>query len=1016
MILKPGDPAISRAPGRSSYGTVRSTGISVTTDGTTALTSSAAFGTDITTVATTSGSPFITKSSAFGSVVEGQTVVATGIPAGTFVRRVVDTSTVELTANAAATASVTVTFSDLHPGTFISGSGITTGTYIASITSASALTMSAAASNSTTASRTFSEAVTGLSALGFNSAVDYLLLAKAADKLYTSSLTGVTGTFTALMVGLSQSAEAILRTIRFNNKHVLLTGFDTARLLYYKNNAIVTRTLGMLPVKDFVGTAIVTGSWPSLPSFQNGYYYFIITEVMNPGEDDEVESTYTGDPKVAHITDYANQGVKITFTDQGGGTTDRANNGLYGQNAATHRQVYMAPRQDGEFPVPDLSTFRKIGNPVPISNTSVTLTNENPYQMGWAKTLATYGGYSSLFPGGTTGVLSTVAKQSLSATFSSGSNVLTSSAAFGTVTEGMIITSANNRVPYGTKVISKTSSSSLVMSNAATSAGTETTYFGNKSSFDNVNSGDPLDTGGNRAGLFQDFGIQNQGGFSSGTITGVKVRVKGAWFILAGGGDDRGFYVSLNKGGTAGSFSSERWAKFTQAEFAQGYLMLGGQFDTWGISWSPSDFIDGSTTFGVTLRKHASAVNIAHYIDGVEVTIYAGGNTINLDGDPFKTIILSDQIGNSFGVGAAGPPPIATAADIIQGQMVMASGENLTASLPDDIDAYPEAYLLPMNDQITAVRAYGRGGIIGCQNSVRRLNYFPTERDADFRRGLAYENITEDHGIVGPSAIVMVDLPGRGTVAIYLSNIGLRATDAVTSIPMNEDLDWTGSATGTPLIEPSLIHRSVLKVYPRLSLIALYYVPYGSTRRTKVFYFSYHQMHLKDGNRMPAIGPCSVQAGSVDSFLLNGISQLFTGHATDGKVYVENSGTADENSVVVAPTVTTRRFLAAGVGKEGRVERFFLCADAAGDATTGAFTAKLSRQNQREALTLAHTMPENGSAISPDTVYGGFIELWPDDSVETFEMQFTKSTSQTAAFRLHYLFFRDTREADDING
>lgn len=1016
MILRPGDPSISRAPGRSAYGTVRSTGISSTTNGTTALTSTAAFGTDIASVTVTAGSPYITKASAFGAIVEGQTVVGTGIPAGTVVRRLIDSSTVELSKNATAGGTVTVTFSDLHPGTFIAGTGITTGTYIASITNASALTMSAAASDSTTASRTFSEAVTGVEALEFSSVEDYLIVAKAADKLYTSPLSGLTGTFTALLVGLSQNIEAILHAIRTNNRHIILTGFDTPRLLYYKNNAITSRTLGMQPVKDFTSVAIVDGQWSSLPAFQEGYYYFLVTELMNPGEVDEVESTYTGDPKVVRVTDYTTQAVKITFTASGGGVTDRYNNGLYGQNAATHRQVYMAPRQSDEFPFPDLSTFRAIGDPVPISTTEITLTDSNPFQAGWAKTLATYGGFDGLFPGGSTSALAGTAKQTVTGVFTEDSNVLTSSAAFGTIKAGMVITSTNNRIPYGTIVNSVTNASSLVMSNKATSSGSESVGFGNSSSLDGLSAGVPPNAGNFRAGLFQDFGINNIGGFSTGTITGVKVRIKGGYFTFSG--DDRGFYVYLTKDGVIDT-ETERWVKFdgSPSLAPTRFLELGGQFDTWGISWSPSDFVDGST-FGVAIKKHAAAVDVWHIIDGVEVTVYAGGNTVNLDGDAFKTIILSDQIGNSFGVGSAGAPSISTTGDIINGMLVMddaSNGTDLVASLPDDVDAQPDAYRLPLDDRIKVVRAYGRGGIIGCENSVKRLNYFPKETDADFTRGLAFEDITVDHGVVGSRAAVLVDLPGRGTVLAYHSHNGLHGTDAVTSVTLNEDIDWTGSSTGTPLIEPTLIHRTVLKNYPKLYLLALYYVPNGGTRMTKVMYFSYHPVHLKEQGKLPAIGPVSCQSGAADTFLLLGQSRLVTGHGTDGKVYLEDVGTTDENGVAVAPSIRSRRFFSSAPGREGRIERLFMLADAAGDATTGAFSAVIYRQNQGEVLTAAHTIPEAGNA-APNTVYGGLIELWPDDTVEQFEILLTKTVAQTAAFRLHYLSFRDTNSFMDLNG
>jgi hypothetical protein len=1023
MILKPGDPALQRAPGRAAYGTVRSTSISVTTNGTTALTSTAAFGTNIAGVDHVTNSPFLTKTSAFGAIVPGMTVVGDYIPAGTVVTAVsADAGTVTMSANTTAGASgVTVTFSDLHPGTFISGTGITTGTTIASITSASALTMSAAASNSSTAARTFSEAVSGLSALEFSSAANYLLVAKAADKLYYSALTAVTGTFTALISGLSQSAEAILKTLRYNNRHMILTGLDTPRVLYYLNNAVTTRTLSMLPVKDFPGVSAVTGSWSSLTTMQYGYYYFLVTEVYNAGSEDEVESTYTGDLKYVHITDYLTQGVLVKLTATGGSAT-AYNNGAPGYNTATHRRIYMSPRQLDPLPEPDLSTFHRVGGDIGIGTSEITLNDVNPFQKGFASNSSTYGGYATLFPGGATNALAQVTKQTVTATFTLGSNVLASSpAAFGTVTPGMVITSTGNKVPYGTTVISVTSGTSLVMSNVATVAGSESVGFGNKPTFDNVFAQDPYDGGlpggVSRALAFGNFGINNIGGFSSGVITGVKVRIFGSFH--AESGDDRGFYVSLTKGAVASPpTSTERWAKFpTTSTFihsGSGTIELGGPFDTWGVSWTPADFIDGTSTFWVNLRKHTSAVNISHLIDGIEVTVYAGGNTINLDGEVFKTIILADQVGNAFGVGAAGPAPAkSTTGDIVNGQLILddaTTGTDIVASLPDDFDAFPDAYRLPMQDQVKAIIAYGRGAVIGCLNTVKRLNYFPKETDAEFTRGLCFEDIATDHGMVGPQAAIVLDIPGRGSVIVYQSHNGPHVTDAVTSHLLNEDIDWMGQVTGTPTIEPTLIQRTIFKSYPKLYLLAMYYVPYGGTRRTKAIYFSYHPVHLKAGFQMPAVGPVTVQAGSADSFLLSGLSRLATGHATDGKVYIEDSGTTDENSVVVAPTVRSRRFYAAGVGHEGRVERLMLITDAAGNTTTGAYSAAIYRQNQGEALTLAHS-------VTGDTVNGGISELWPDDTVETFEVELTKTVAQTAAFRLHYLVFRDARDSgQDING
>lgn len=1010
-ILKPGDPSLQTAPGRSLYGTVRSSALTCVTNATTALTSTAAFGTDIATVTVTTGSNIISKASAFGAVVQGMTVVGTGIPAGTIVSRVIDTSTIKMNKNATSTGTPTVTFSNLHPGTFISGSGITTGTTISSITSASALTMSLVATNSISASRTFSEEVEGLRALVYDDVNDDVLLAKASDSLYSSPLIGLTGSFTQLLSGLSQEDSATLETIQYGDSHIVLTGFDIPRLIQYKDNgsgaqALIGRALGMKPVVDFVGVTPVAGSWSSLSSLGNGWYWFLVTEVYNPGQTDESEGTYNGVPKSAHITDYNTQSILITKTVTAG-SANAANNGIDGANTATHWRVYMSPKNGDPYPQSDLSTFRQVAE-VPITLASVTLADVNPYQQGWAAAVATYSGYDTLFPYDSAPALSSVAAQSVASTTTTiNVNIITSASGFGTVTTGMWIIGTG--IPIGTTVQEKTSSSSLKLSANATANGTVTVYFGNKPTWDNVSGIVPPNTANYRAGEFRNFGIQNQGSFSGGTITGIRVEINGQWAADNDNGDDRGFYISLIKGGS--TTSVERWISFVQGSYRSGIMGSGGQQDNWGISWVPADFIDGAATFGVRLRKHSSAVNQGHYIDGVKVIIYAGGNSINLDGAAFETVIISDQIGNSVGVGAAGAPPVASTGDIIDGIVVMNDTNDpssLVGCLPDNIEGWPDPYRLPLegreNDKVRVVRRLGAsGGVIGCENSVKRLNYFPRETDAEFSRGRCYEDIATDHGMVGPRAAVHVTLPGRGTVLVYLSFVGLHWTDAVTTTRANTDLDWNN------LIEPTLIHKSVLEVYPRYSVVALYYVPVGATRRTKVIYFSYDSTHMKADFKMPAVGPVGCESGAAAGCLLTGRPRLFTGHSMDGKVYVEDSGTTDASGGTILPSVKTRRFFASELGREGRVAKIFCIADAAGDATTGGFTAELYRQNQNEAVTLANTITD------ASTLYGGIIELFPDDTLETFEMKFYKGAPQTAAIKLHIVSFSAPDMGEDTN-
>jgi hypothetical protein len=111
---------------------------------------------------------------------------------------------------------------------------------------------------------------------------------------------------------------------------------------------------------------------------------------------------------------------------------------------------------------------------------------------------------------------------------------------------------------------------------------------------------------------------------------------------------------------------------------------------------------------------------------------------------------------------------------------------------------------------------------------------------------------------------------------------------------------------------------------------------------------------------------------------------------------VEDSGTADGSGGSIFPVFKSRRFFAADIGEQARVERIFAMLEASGNSTTGGFSAILSRQDQGEAVTEIDTKAE-------DTVTGGLIEMFTDNLVEMFDIKLTKT--QIAPFRVHYLAY-----------
>jgi hypothetical protein len=837
------------------------------------------------------------------------------------------------------------------------------------------------------------------------------LLCKVIDSVRASDLTGSTGSFISLKSGLNQNVESTLETIKTRNKHIYLTGYDRPRILYYRDDGsnitpqLTERELGMQPVpaENFSGPALVTGSWSSLSTMQNGWYYFLVTEVLKNGNDDEVEGTYIGDPKGVEVTSYATQGIQVTYLNAG---SQAVNDGLYNRNTATHWRIYMSPKQENEFPLPDLAAFVHVGDDVPIATNSVKLSEANPFVVGFAGSLAANGALDPLFPSSSTNAISqTTAVSKTSVTWSEGSTVLAVSSVTN-ITAGMYIQTANDRFPFGTKVIYTIGTNIVGLSAAATSASAgETVYFGNKSTFDAVYALCPVNRdSAARSGIFRNFGIQDIGGFNTATVTGVEVIIpaKFASFVK-----DAGFNVNLSTNNGTTPSPTTYVATFN---IHGKTVTLGGQFDMWGLTVTHGQVVDGS--LAVILRKNygANGENLDHYIDGVQVKVYAGTNVINLDGKIFRTVTISDQLGNAFGSGANGPPPTASTGDTFDGQILLndTSDESvLCASLPDEPEAFPDVYRIPLesgNSKIRNIKRLNNVVIIGCLNSVKRLNYFPRETDPEFRPGQCYEDLATDHGMVGPRCATRFHIPGGGPVLAYVSHSGLRVTDGITTRLLNEDLDWPN------LIEPTLIQRTVLECYPKMFLLAMYYVPLGGTRKTKAMYYSYHPTQIKPGNKLPAMGPISVEGCSAATSVVAGTPYLLTGHSSNGIVYLEDSGTAPISGETIVPVIRTRRFYAQTLGMSGELERVHVVADAAGTSTTGGFTAAFNRQNQNEAVQLA------ADTTTRDTSVGGIIKLFLKNQAETFDITLSKTNAQNVAWRVHYLGLELTGYGPETTG
>jgi hypothetical protein len=1006
-IYRPNDPAIWKAPGRTAYGTVQSDAVaSVTVSSANALLTKAnGFGTDVSST-TTLGSKTVTSAAGFTAGMIGQRVYGSGIPSGTYVTTFTSSSSIEISVPATASATVTLTFSTYEPGMYLKGTRITTDATILSVDSASQLTMSANGLTSGTDTVTISSKIKALLYLAFDSSRTDQLIAYANSRLYKSNYTAATGTFASFLTGLVNGGTEHMEAIKSGEAYFLLSPGNTPRRVGYKDasgtDTLTGRAMGMQPVTKFIAQRI-TASWSS--TLGNATYYFVVTEVFNPGESDEVEGTFDGDPQFITISDYLTQGIRIYHN--AAGDTTSVNDGTNGTNRATHWRVYMAPGQSTITPIPAFHLYRRVAD-VDVTQAFIDLRDSNP-TTAFANGSATDSvGFTNPFaaPSGTVGSIATQAIASVAGT--NGAFTLTTASSIASLRIGM--PAYANNVAAGAVILQLETGSpntiTLDKANVGTVSGT--VNFGPSSARDSSPAYSP-----NVAGVgirVSNFGFINSNQYSGRAVIGVEVRINYLWRVIFGNGnsgEDRGFNVSMLVGGSPTNTKlnvGHRTGQGSSATFGSnryGNISVGGSGDTWGRVWNTGlqDFVDGN--FFVRVGVAASGVFQEHFIDTIEVKVFFSGKDVDLDGEEFRTVIFTTQVGETVTIGAAGPPPLCDTGDIIDGQLVvndLSQDGLIWASLPDEHEAFPKLYKANVTDRrkdvVMVIRRVGPVGIIFCRNSIKRLNYFPTEIDSDATRGRAWEDIANDNGAASKKGVIVFDLPGRGVVAAYVANNGLWLTDGITCWKANRDLDWPAT------VSISALGSAELRNYPRLYLLALYYTPAGGTLNSKVIYFSYDPAHLKEGYQLAAVGPTQCRAASAVRTDLTGQSNLLTGNSTDGKVYLEDNGnTSADANVTIAPTIVSRLIYPSDVGGQARIERAWLRVASNGNATTGVCSALIRRQDIGANLTdgTAEAFTTDATSLAGDRL----VAIGLDANGEAVQLKITKADLD-AAFRLHY--------------
>lgn len=693
------------------------------------------------------------------------------------------------------------------------------------------------------------------------------------------------------VASLPNVGTEVLETINIGNNYFIGTSGVPQRFSWREhrglaNPSLTMRPMGMNPVTQPFTVATTAGVWNTGPGFGAGYYWFLITEAYAPGGDMEAAE------KDENLSNEIVEGIYL-------GTSPNDPQARAGRPISVQ---ISTPATQGV-----LLTFPAVTN---RGTDGRIATNWNVYMAGPTSDARTQPSLATF---------RRVRSVSIT-TYAAGATL--------TITEP---TTIPQRKVATTNAAGKDGGGTTRgnFTNPSNAHGERNFVYASAVSGGAIPNPPCIELGG--------WGFDTSGAYASAVITGVQVEVWTSPFF--GVGVPVSGYTHVDTAAKHSVVSDQLRSK------GAGLCVQGGPQDTLGAAWVPSDL----SSITVTVCKNVTTTDSTLLLDAVVLTVYFTGGTINLDGPPYRVVTYRSQIGTTVSDPSNLPPPEYTISAVFNGMVVTndnAQPSLLRYSLPNYPEYFPKPYFMKLftrrKDIVTFMRVVGQVLVVGLRDNIRRVNYLPTETDTDFGiSGVAQEPLCEDHGIPGPQAGQLFDLPSGGSVLFYVSTAGPRLTDGITDRAANTDLDWRDT------VNLDYLSRAQVRVYPREQWIVLYYSPAGTTHglNTKALVFHYGEDKIKNGE-LPCTGPITVSGRATAEANLNGTPLLLTGNENDKHIYVEDQGLAIPATATVAdaagtpqivlncPLVRTRRGFAATPARLSREEKVYLLHTKAGTSFT----------------------------------------------------------------------------------
>lgn len=241
-------------------------------------------------------------------------------------------------------------------------------------------------------------------------------------------------------------------------------------------------------------------------------------------------------------------------------------------------------------------------------------------------------------------------------------------------------------------------------------------------------------------------------------------------------------------------------------------------------------------------------------------------------------------------------PPAFAHLNVFQGSLVGLRSDqprNMRYTPPGIPESWPEIYVfdkfpLEERDQLIATVTVGDVLLVAAQGAMIRGTALPLV-DNNLYRSPEFVKLSGHPGCVGRYAITAYSVAGESRAA-WVSRYGIYITNGVQSHRITDDLDWA-STVSVANLSTSVLHWDK----DRLVLIFAYDSDGGGTN-DRYLLIHMDPVHRKPNGQPKITGPHYGSINCMASGEVSGVQRIYSGHVSDGIVYLENNGNTDASN------------------------------------------------------------------------------------------------------------------------